>query len=230
MRLKPEQAKVGVISAEAAFIATDALQGALSSGDGHISIPGQQIGGIAGETRTGQQALFAGFTKGYTGAFCFGYDYLAFEGTQLYINESAIGEKGPGRFWEKVFRAFYEEMGLPNSDLPPKPENVITALIDTVSGKVPTELSYADPRGPQIASGYFIHGTEPSEPDDMHVLVSICPESALLAGSRCPAEDKVLIDKDPGKLCPSGIMPISPPFVPSWEAGAIKPTARCGIH
>ncbi|MCL1802489.1 MAG: transglycosylase domain-containing protein [Eubacteriaceae bacterium] len=221
---------VSVISPEAAFITTDALKQVVRGGTTTISVPGQQIGGKTGTTNESQNVLFAGFTKEYTGAFWFGYDYLKVGNTKLFINTTSGQTRSPAFFWERVFRGFYEAKGLPNANLPSKPDGVITATVDSVSGKAPTELSYRDPRGSQVISEYFIRNTTPSQKDDLHVLASVCSVTGMLPSSYCPAVGRVCIDKDPSKLYAWGCKPANPGYVSSWEAGVIKPTSVCTLH
>ncbi|MCL1804113.1 MAG: penicillin-binding transpeptidase domain-containing protein [Eubacteriaceae bacterium] len=222
--------EVQVISAQAAFITTEALKQAANGGTAVVSVIGQEVGGKTGDANNGQAAIFAGFTKEYTGAFWFGYDYQRIEGIELYLETTAGYDKSPALFWQKVFTSFYREKRLPNALLPQKPNDVAIAEVDSVSGKAPSELSHHDPRGSQVVSEYFIEGTYPSEEDDIHVLLTVCSETWQLASENCLAEIQVFIDKDIGKLYKSGIMPIDPDFVPDWEADYIKPVDICEMQ
>jgi penicillin-binding protein 1A len=231
----PNQKKIEVISPEAAFITTDALQDVVRGGTTTISIPGQQIGGKTGTTSDSASVLFAGFTKEYSGAFWFGYDRLVYKDPEtkrtyeLLINTSSGYNRSPAQLWEKVFRKFYDKKNLPSAKLPSKPTNVITAAVDTVSGKKPTELSYADPRGSQVRSEYFIQDTYPGQLDDIHVTRQCCSISGQLATAYCPAFNKICLDKSDSKTYQFGQSPVGDNY-PGSEATLAVPSAYCILH
>ncbi len=83
---------------------------------------------------------------------------------------------------------------LPDKAFDPAPDTLIRRSVDTMSGKMPTELSMADPRGTVITE-WFIPGTEPREPDDVHVKAAVCTESGKLITEYCPTtliEERIL--------------------------------------
>ena len=234
--LTTTQDRVDVIREETAFIVTSALRQVVRGGTTTRSVPGQQMGGKTGTTDNEACTWFTGFTSKYTGSFWWGYDenIVTVDGETYYlnINMGGGGRKSPAQYWEKVFRQFYDEKDLPDANLPSKPDGVISAGIDSVSGKAPTELTDLDPRGPQRRSEYFIKGTYPAESDDMHVEVTICKDSGLLATEYCPnVETVVMIDKTVAQAAwPEGARLRIADYVAPNEKDAIAPTEYCTIH
>ena len=229
--LTPPQETVQVISEETAFIVTDALKQVVRGGTTTRSLPGQQIGGKTGTTDKEAYTWFAGITPEYTGAFWYGYDEMHVTVNDntydLFINMGGGGYRSPAQLWERTFRQFYDEKNIKDAKLPSKPDGVIRATIDGVSGKAPTALSEKDPRGSQLRSEYFIKGFYPAESDDMHVECEVCKITGKLAGEFCPKETKVLIKKDPKKLYPPGTTEIGKQGA---EAKYLVPTKECTLH
>jgi penicillin-binding protein 1A len=128
--LSKESKKIDVISPEAAYLTTSALRDVVRGGTTDVGVSGQQVGGKTGTTNSSRAVLFAGFTKEYTGAFWFGYDYSVYRSPEsgyeynLYINTSSGYYRSPAYFWERVFRRFYDEKDLPSAKLPSRPEGV----------------------------------------------------------------------------------------------------------
>ena len=234
--LTTTQESVQVLREETAFIVTSALRQVVRGGTTTRSVPGQQMGGKTGTTDDEACTWFTGFTPKYTASFWWGYDenIVTVDGKTYYlnINMGGGGRNSPAQYWEKVFRQFYDEKDLPDADLPGRPDGVISAGIDSVSGKAPTELTDLDPRGPQRRSEYFIKGTYPAESDDMHVEVNICADTGLLATEYCThVETVVMIDKTVAQAAwPEGASLRIADYVASNEKDAIAPTEYCTIH
>ncbi|MFZ5966167.1 MAG: penicillin-binding protein 1A [Bacillota bacterium] len=206
-----------VVSPETAFIVTDMMRSVITSGTGqrasldHLNIP---VAGKTGTTSDNYDAWFAGFSPYYVGAVWIGNDI------QMKLNQ---GSAASAQLWKEVMAEIHK-------DLPPrnfeKPENIVSAQIDTKSGKLPTELSFRDPRG-TVRNEYFIKGTVPNEYDDVHVEVEVDTSTNQLATPYCPptlVEKRVytqrLVPYDPsqhGNLVPEDY---------SYEA----PTTTCTVH
>ncbi len=229
-----DQETIDVISESTAFLMTDALQDVVSGGTTTITLSGQEVGGKTGTTDNKACTWFTGFTSEYTASFWFGYDvnYVSVNGEEydLYIGGTSGGSRSPAKFWQAVFTQFYEEKDLPDATLQDAPDSVFLAEVDSVSGKAPTELSYQDPRGSTVITEYFAAGTYPTEEDDMHVLVTICKDSGMLAGDYCTnTETVVRIQKNTPDIWLGGTLRISG-YVPSSEASVIAPTEVCTLH
>lgn len=209
-----------VVSPEVAYIITDMMRSVVTAGTGQRAKLDQGNGNIpvAGKTGTtsdNYDAWFVGYTPYYVGAVWIGND------VQI---ELASGSAMSAQLWKTVMAQVHH--GLPPKNFE-KPENVISVQIDKISGKLPTELSYRDPRGSQVRTELFIKGTEPKEFDDLHVEVEIDTSTGKLATPYCPPtliERRVFVRR-------------TVPYNPSANNGIVPrdfpyevPTAQCDVH
>ncbi|MPM95300.1 hypothetical protein SDC9_142454 [bioreactor metagenome] len=88
-------------------------------------------------------------------------------------------------------------------DLPVKdivaPSGITSSAVDRVSGLLPTELSYRDPRGSQVYTELFIKGTVPTSTDNIHVEAKINKNNGKIASLYTPFSltvSKVFIKRD----------------------------------
>ncbi len=182
--LENQNRKEPVMDKSVAFIMNDILRTTVTSGiAGSAAIGSHPVAGKTGTTTDNYDAWFVGMTPYYAAALWIGND----------INlELSQGSVSAARLWSKIMKQVHA--GLPQGSFP-KGENVVSATIDTKSGKLPSALSALDPRG-TVKSEYFSAGTVPTEEDDMHVLVSICADTNYLATPYCPnAVEKVMIKR-----------------------------------
>ncbi|NLK72986.1 MAG: PBP1A family penicillin-binding protein [Clostridiales bacterium] len=169
-----------VVNEDVAFLMTDILTSAVRSGtgsrarlyEGNVTIP---VAGKTGTTSSNYDAWFMGYTPYYAAGLWIGND-LDIELSQ--------GSAVSANLWSKIMKEVHKN--LPAKDFE-KPENIITVTVDSVSGKLPTDLSYLDPRG-TVVSEYFIPGTEPTEYDDIHALANIDIFTNRLATPLCPPQ------------------------------------------
>lgn len=208
-----------VVDENVAFIIQDMMRTGITSGvasraklspDNDI-IP---VSGKTGTTSSNIDAWFVGYTPYYVGGVWFGND------VNIPLDQ---GSRVAASFWREVMSEIH-------SELPPKnfeePSGIVRLQVDTISGKLPTELSRKDPRG-TVKTEIFLRGTEPTEEDDVHVMVDICTESGKLAGPYCPIttiESRFFVKR-----------PI--PYIPSEhnnirirDMGYDMPTLECDIH
>ncbi|MBN7772753.1 transglycosylase domain-containing protein [Clostridium aminobutyricum] len=169
-----------------AFIMRDILLGVVSHGLGSgASISTQPAGGKTGTTTDNYDAWFVGFTPQYSASVWIGND----------VNiELSQGSASAAKLWGKI-------MGQVGARTPKEtyhgaPSNVISVGIDMKSGKLPSELSYLDPRS-TVRNEYFIAGTEPKTTDNVHTYVTVCTESGYLATPACHSTKTVLGVKRP---------------------------------
>ncbi|NLY71239.1 MAG: hypothetical protein GX076_06130, partial [Clostridiales bacterium] len=177
-----------------AFIMTDILRTTVTNGIAKSAAIGSHpVAGKTGTTTDNYDAWFVGMSPYYTAALWIGND----------INlELSQGSAAAARLWSKVMKQVHS--GLPNKSFPPKPDNVISVQVDTISGLLPSELSALDPRG-TVRSEYFVKGTEPTKVDDMHVEVTICNSSGYLATPFCfNRETKVMVRRPEGSVLSYG--------------------------
>jgi hypothetical protein len=118
-----------------------------------------------------------------------------------------------GPIWNSVMEWLHN--GLPVEGFS-RPEGIETAIVDSVSGKLPTEFS------PARMQELFMRGTVPVEHDNVHRQFAICRESGKLATPHCPPE-----------LVEQRVFSIFPPEADDWvrEQGIPQPPKEfCDIH
>lgn len=164
-----------------AFLMRDMLRSTVTAGLGSsAAIPNQPVAGKTGTTTDNYDAWFVGFTPQYSAAVWLGND----------VNiELSQGSVSAARLWSKVMSQVCAN--IPTGSYHPAPSNVISATIDTKSGRIPSSLSGLDPRG-TVRTEYFIKGTEPTETDHVHASVSVCTVSGYLATPSCTSVRKVV--------------------------------------
>lgn len=171
--------KYQVVDPESAFIVQDMMRTGVQSGIASTAKirpynQGIPVAGKTGTTSNKLDAWFVGYTPYYVGAVWFGND------VNMPLDQ---GSKISAQFWKNVMTQIHAD--LPDKAFDPAPDTLIRRSVDTMSGKMPTELSMADPRGTVITE-WFIPGTEPREPDDVHVKAAVCTESGKLVTEYCP--------------------------------------------
>lgn len=177
------------------------------------------VSGKTGTTSSNIDAWFVGYTPYYVGGIWFGNDI------NLPMDQ---GSQIAAAFWRDVMAEIHTDYPAKGFE---RPSGIVTATVDSISGKLPTELSRQDPRG-TIKSEIFLRGTVPTEEDDVHVMLEICTESGKLAGEFCPATTrkmKLFVQRPepyiPGENLDSRGNPIR---IRDMEYDA--PTEECDIH
>ncbi len=189
--LEKKPIKYQVVDAESSFIIQDMMRTGVERGvassaairPGNSGIP---VAGKTGTTSNKLDAWFVGYTPYYVGAVWFGND------VNMPLDQ---GSTISAKFWKNVMTQIHAD--LPDKAFDDAPDTLIRRSVDTMSGKMPTELSMADPRGTVITE-WFIPGTEPTEPDDVHVKVAVCTESGKLVTEYCPTtliEERILTQR-----------------------------------
>ncbi|WP_461206434.1 transglycosylase domain-containing protein [Clostridium sp. DL1XJH146] len=179
-----------VISPQTAYIMYDLLKGPTQSGgtaSGIWSTYKQKVAirGKTGTSTNNKNLWFCGLTPYYSGAVWIDNP----DEKKIYSSHSA-------KLWGAIMN--YANEGLENITLE-RPDGVVYAKIDGVSGLLPSELSYQDPRGSLVYSEMFIAGTVPNKEDDIHVEAEVNSENNLLATEFTPPEllvKKVFITRD----------------------------------
>lgn len=158
-----------------AFIVQDMLRTTVSNGiAGSAAIGSQPVAGKTGTTSENYDAWFVGFTPQYAASVWIGNDVNV---------ELSQGSVSAAKLWSKIMKRVHE--GIAPGSFPSAPGNVISVAIDTVSGRLPSELSALDARA-TVRNEYFIKGTEPVTTDNVHVSVQVCSDSNYLATPYCP--------------------------------------------
>ena len=118
-----------------------------------------------------------GWTLGYTPQYVVGVWVGNSKNTPM---ENAPGVRVAGPMWQKIMAWLHE--GLPVEHFP-RPAGIETAIVDGVSGKVPTQYS------PWRMQELFFQGTAPTEKDDVHQPFRICKATGKLATVYCPEHE-----------------------------------------
>ncbi len=166
-----------VLRPEVAFLVTDILS------DNQARVPGFGANNAL-ELEDRPAAAKTGTTDDYRDAWTVGYtpQYVVgvWVGNANYeMMERAPGARAAAPIWNELMRYLHE--GLPVENFQ-RPLGVETAVVDSVSGKLPTEYS------PQRMQEIFIEGTVPTEEDDVHRPFRICEASGKLATAYCPSD------------------------------------------
>ncbi len=189
--------KKKIIPENVSFIIRDIMQSGVTNGvsskakirDNNTGMP---VAGKTGTTSKNYDAWFTGMTPYYAGVTWFGTDY------NMQLEQGSVVS---AKFWSYVMKNIHED--LPDKEFTIS-DDVVKMKVDTKSGKLPTKLSYLDPRN-TVKDEYFLPGTQPNELDDIHVEAEICKESNLLATEYCPTtlvENKVLTKRLDGPYYP----------------------------
>jgi len=203
-----------VVSPQTAFIITDIMRsGVEEEGVGRVArLSNMTAAGKTGTTSDNYDAWFVGYTPYYVAGVWIGNDQNIDLGS---------GSKLSAQLWKKIMTEMHE--GLSDKEFE-KPDGLVRVAIDIKSGKLATELSR---QAGTVRYEYFIKGTEPTEPDDVHVEAVICEESGKLATEYCPDTSigKKILVKRP--------VPYNPEehdgFVPTDFKDEL-PTEYCDIH
>ena len=195
-----------------AFVMTDILHSTVTNGIAKAAgIGSHPVAGKTGTTTDNYDAWFVGMTPLYSAAVWIGND----------INlELSQGSVAAARLWSRIMKQVH--VGLPSANFPTA-ENVESVTIDSMSGKLPSELSALDPRG-TVHSEYFVTGTAPTTTDDVHVSVTICSETGLLATPSCPHPvTKVMVKRPDGSVISYGNAVVG-------DIAYNAPTHYCNLH
>ncbi len=168
-----------VVSPEVSFLITDMMRSGVTAGTGTRAKLDQNnsiipVAGKTGTTSDNYDAWFVGYSPYYVGGVWIGNDI------QIELDS---GSAMSAQLWKNIMSKVHEGLPPRNFD---KPQNIISVMIDTESGKLATDLTLLDPRGSTVKSEYFIKGTEPNEFDDVHVAVEIDITTNKLATEYCP--------------------------------------------
>lgn len=186
---KPEKRRV--VSPEVAYIMTDILKSAVTSGTGRTArldnnnsqIP---VAGKTGTTNDQKDAWFVGYTPYYVAATWIGYD------TPDVLPQGSVMA---AKVWNTVMKRVHENYSPKDFQAA---DNIVRVSVCTKSGKLPTEYCSLDPRGSTVRSEMFIPGTEPKEYCETHVMADIHQPTGKLATEQTPPweiESKIFIKR-----------------------------------
>ena len=164
-----------VTSEETAYQMTSALQ---SAGESYGNI---YLNGTDFATKTGT-------TDDYVDFWCMGYTPYYTVGIWMGADDQSIRMNGTSiqrvaLMWNTINNQILDGYETRTFE---RPESIVEMKVDTMSGKLPTELSYMDPRGTVITE-IFGPDNKPRKEDDVHTLVSIDTRNNLLASDVTPS-------------------------------------------
>jgi penicillin-binding protein 1A len=137
------------------------------------------VAGKTGTTSDDKDVWWVAYTPHLAGVVWMGHD----NPTPMH---NVAGGYQPALMWKQI-------MAVAHKDLPKaqfvKPEGIVGPIEVCIdSGNLPTEFCKKDPRGHRTRREYFIRGTQPTEPCDVHVEDFIDTSTGLLATEYCPEE------------------------------------------
>ncbi|MEA3423087.1 MAG: penicillin-binding transpeptidase domain-containing protein, partial [Bacillota bacterium] len=223
--LENNSTKNKVVDPQVAYIVSDIMRSGVSSGLARTAAispnnKGITVAGKTGTTSNKYDAWFVGYTPYYAGAVWFGNDI------NVPLDQ---GSKVSALFWNKLMSAIHE--GLPDADFI-RPDGIIDVQIDTQSGKLPTELSFLDPRGSTVVTELFLPGTQPTTFDDVHVRAEIDTETNQLATEYCPTnqvEERIFIQRQVPYIPTDHLDRYLNPIYPR-DNEYVLPSETCELH
>lgn len=168
--LEPKTKETKALDPGVAWIMRDVLRTVVTEGIGRpASIPGVQVCGKTGTTDDKMDIWFCGFTPKYSGALWIGTDVNI--AMSSYSNMAAS-------LWGRIMGQIDGAKGGSYSS---RPNNVVSATVDTQTGLLASENSSHTRRE------YFTSGTQPTDSSKEYKKVEICTESGYLATPSCPS-------------------------------------------
>ncbi|HWQ57598.1 MAG TPA: transglycosylase domain-containing protein [Clostridia bacterium] len=167
-----------------AWLIVDMLTDAVRSGTGtRAKIDGITVAGKTGTNQDYRSAYFAGMTGYYTAVVWVGDDDYSIK-----LESGSSGGKVAAPIWQ----AFMSKIlaGRPDKliiDASPIALGLVQRTVCPISGMLATDACYADANGFTPITEWFDAANAPTDPCDMHVLVSICNASGQPASVYCPA-------------------------------------------
>ncbi|MCT7443380.1 penicillin-binding transpeptidase domain-containing protein, partial [Escherichia coli] len=131
--LEPKTHTKKVLSQEAAFITYDMLQGPVSEGGTgpQANFGNMEVRGKTGTSSDMKNLWFCGLTPYYSAAVWIGNDNSS--------TVNGVYSSTAAKLWGDIMKEFH--VNLPYKQVQ-KPASVVTANVDRISGKLPTQLSY----------------------------------------------------------------------------------------
>ena len=142
-----------------------------------LRIPGYQVAVKTGTTDDKRDNWTIGYTPNLTVGVWVGNN----DNTPMHPR-LASGITGAAPIWSRAMKTFLPQR--PKEDFV-RPEGIVTATVDKLSGKLPGEGTE------ETREEIFVKGTVPTEKDDMHQVLEICTVDGKLATDACRHAGKV---------------------------------------
>lgn len=165
-----------VTSPETAYQITSALEDAGKS-YGNIFLNGTEFATKTGTTDDYNDFWCLGYTPYYTVGIWMGCDNQNISLTGTSAGRAAL-------MWNVINNKILEGYEARTFEVP---KGIVSMEVDTMSGMLPTEASYADPRGTVITE-IFGPNNKPTEEDNIHEWVNVDSRNNLLISDITPEE------------------------------------------
>lgn len=176
-----------VFSSQTAYIMYDLLKGPVKYyGAGDAQFGSMPVAGKTGTSSDAKDFWFSGLTPYLSGSVWVGYDMQ---------NEMSGTSSVAAELWGDIMSKAHEGKEVTEITMP---DGIVKASVCKDSGKTPTALCSADPRGNRVSSEYFIAGTEPTSLCESHVMAKINTSNNKLATDKTPKgliAEKVFVKK-----------------------------------
>ncbi len=179
--------QTAAISEQNACIMTKLLQSVVTQGTGKgATVPGVEVAGKTGTSGQDYDKWFIGYTPRVLVGVWYGFPYPR--------ALSDVKGNPAIRAWQENVRQLHplaeKEGGVLRRF--PMAEGVVRVSYCRDSGQLPTDACRRDLRGDRCDVGYFVQGSEPTQPCRSHVLCECDRESGRPADDQTPAERRVL--------------------------------------
>ena len=165
-----------VMSEKTVYYMNDCLTNVMKNGTGTPArLKNMPCAGKTGTTDDDNDRWFVGYTPYYVSAVWFGFD-IPKELSELSVNPGSI-------VWKTVMERLHEGKDVIDFT---QPTDFVQAQYCMDSGMRPSENCKLDPRGSRVATGNFAPEDVPNGTCTMHVAVTVCAESGMLANEYCP--------------------------------------------
>jgi penicillin-binding protein 1A len=174
------------------YMLVDLLKNAVASGTGtKAQIPGYEVAGKTGTNSDYASVCFAGMTCKYTAVVWIGHDQPA----------NKLAKESSGGDYAAVLWNLFMTQLMDGAESEPIIDETETSLgliqrtVCPISGKLATDacIHYRNSRDEfkkyKTVTDWFTYSNVPTEPCDMHVTLSICKQSGLIAGKYCDTND-----------------------------------------
>ena len=174
-----------VLSAQSAYLMYDLLSGPVSSGGTgpDANFGDMPVRGKTGTSSDSKNLWFVGLTPYYSAAVWIGTD----KGDQKI---EGMGSHTAALLWGRIMKTAHTSLPVKNVE---RPAGISSYTVSKDSGNIPTDLTYADPRGNRSYSELFINGTQPTTLDTIHVKANVTkdPNGKYVLASEFTPPDKI---------------------------------------
>ena len=180
------QLKRQVFKESTAWMLVDVLKGCVTSGVGtgsRANFRGMEIAGKTGTHSDNTGVTFAGMSGYYSAAVWIGSD------NYRPLESNATGSTAAAPLWSALMEAVHSVTGCTeNRSILTKSATavgLVQATCCAVSGMLPTSACENDANGYGVNTDYYLAGTEPDTPCNMHRSLTFCRRSRMRATSAC---------------------------------------------